>query len=493
MCLRHEADCGSIFSCVTCQEKFRTKNAHYKHAVRKKHALPEGAKPKKKANSSPKTSTVLKPPTIIVKNVIQLPQHISKTAQTSLTGVPKSVPQKHSTAVQVNLWKSVIGKLIEASSTSSQTNDSDWSSPSRHHYDNNQLVTSSEKSSISVGTAPISTLSEVTQENSQFSLELSDLATQTEGYYSPQHFNLSDFATQTDALYTVPIHDPTQHQHHFSLSDLATQTNEDEINHFVNSTSLSEQPKVTLINTSTCTPSSSISPSLHHSQAIQTQHHFSLSDLATQTNEEDIMSNFVNSTGLSEPSSMMTHIDHSTCTPSSSHSSSHSQAIQTLSQPTNEFGTQTLCHLFQADFSHFQSSPSSSSAPSIPSHSCSAGLHHHRVDTTTHSHHSYTHQELSDDSVVDFGTQTTLPFPLGCSTVNDFGTQTISDQELSDLVHELSSEGLQQILSPECMDFGTQTLESEFAGIECLDFGVQTSFSLQFSSDHQDQSSQTQD
>lgn len=433
MCNRHEAECGTTFSCATCGERFRTKNAHYKHALRKKHELPLGSKPKAKKSSS--TVSVLKPPTIIVKNVVQLPKRVSRTAQTSLTALPRprSVHQTHSTAVQVNLWQPVVRTRVNSSSSASQTTDS-FSSIHHYNHDNRQLITSLERSNVSVGTAPLSPIHEATRRDDQFDLELSDFATQTESYHSQQNFNISNLATQTDNNpYTVGLQQHhTQPLNHFSLCDLATQTNEEEIS--------------------------------------------SRSRLSNDFVERHVFSN-----PTERSACLISSQDHT----SSSATSHQSQAIQTQSQSTNEFGTQTLCHVFQSDFHQFHPS----SCTSQEAHSNPVRLHHLEEEQ-----HGYNHQHFSGESAVDFGTQTTFQFPLGCSSVNDFGTQTISDQELSDLVNQLSSESLQHILPPECMDFGTQTLESEFAGIECLDFGVQTSFGLQFSStDHQDQSSQTQD
>lgn len=430
VCSRHEAVCGTSFSCETCGEKFRTKNAHYKHAVRKKHALPIGSKPKKNTQATScannKTISIPKPPTIIVKKVIQLPKLVSKMAQTSMTGLPNCIPQTHSAAVQVDLLHSVLGNLIESCSSASQTNESYLSI---HHGNNNHHpITSSGRASTPVGTTLISTDCEIREqegeESDQLNLELSDFATQTDDHFSHPHLSLSNLATQTDSLSLMPS---IRQQHH--------------------------QP----------------SP------------HFTYSDLATQTSEEDIgvSRNFVENCYIGPSKSA--HFTTSTCISSSSSSATHSQAIQTPPYLTNEFGTQTLCHMFESDFPPIPS-PSTASHPP----SCSSELHHHSY------HHHHHQPELSGEGVVDFGTQTTLQLPLD---VSDFGTQTISDRELSDLVHELSSESLQHILPPECMDFGTQTLESEFVGIECLDFGVQTSlnFGLQFETEHQDQSSQTQD
>ena len=468
VCNRHEAECGKEFSCETCGEKFRTKNAHYKHAVRKKHILPVGSKPKSRQKSSSKAgSNVLRPPTVIVKNVVQLPpKRVSTTAQTRLTGfsgtqVKSSTPQTNNMAVQVDLW---LKNLIEGTSSASQTNES-YLSVHSHHDDTSQM-TSSEKLNASIGTAPpISTLCGITtnKENHQLNLELTDFATQTEDFsLTPSHFNL---ATQTDSLSTATMgvqHDGSISP--FSFSDLATQTTDKDFDRVMS--------------------------------------HFSFSDLATQTSEENVgrvSSNFGNPPS---PSSFIQHSGSSQFSdPLNNSSSSQSQAIQTLPLPTNELGTQTLslCHLFQSEgFSQF--SPPSNTGFSSISQQCSATSNELHHTCNLHHHcHDFSHKELDSataESVVDFGTQTTLEFPSLCSnnSVSDFGTQTIvSDKELSDLVCELSSDSLQHILPPECMDFGTQTLESELAGIEYLDFGVQTTFGLELSAGHQDQSSQTQD
>ena len=337
----------------------------------------------------------------------------------------KGITQTHDTAVQVNLWQSVLKKaLTEASSSASQTIDSYLSihHHHQHHHDNSHLMTSSERhSDMSVGTTPISCPLCCESSQEQLSLELSDLATQTEDCFSSP----------------TPLGSDVPPQPHFNLSDLATQT----------------------VNLSTMTT--------QHGN-----HLFSFSDLATQTTEEDIAARV--SSNLDEH----VHVGFEPASGSAelaTPSSFQSQGIQTQPQPTNELGTQTLCHILHSDFSHL---------PSSQCQDCSELHHHHDFNG-----------ELGDYSLVDFGTQTTLQLPLDCSgsSVSDFGTQTISDGELSDLVRELSSEGLQHMLPPECMDFGTQTLESEFAGIDCLDFGVQTSFGLQLPTEHQDQSSQTLD
>ena len=420
MCSRHEAECGSTFSCETCGETFRTKNAHYKHAVRKKHALPSGSKPRKTKMkmSSSRNGTVLKPPTIVVRNVIQLPKRVS---QTGLTGVPRLLPQTQSKAVQVDLSPSVL------SSSFAQTNESFLSTLLGHDGSGGHQSTATESVSISVGTGPIPEILQ-SEEGCQFDLELSDLATQTEGYYSPSpHFNLSNFATQTD---DIPFLTCTDDGSSFSFSDLGTQTTEEDISRVLNGSRVERY-------------------------------------------------------GIVEESRSVANIS-----TTSTLSSSHSQGIQTLPQMTNEFGTQTLHHFLRSDFPHYDTPTSN---PQQLSGNCCHGneFHHH------HHHHGYHHhqhqQEFCGESHVDFGTQTSLRFPLTCSNVNDFGTQTINDKELSDLVDELSSEGLQHILPPECMDFGTQTRESEFSGIEYLDFGVQTSSGLHFSAVLQDQGSQTQD
>ena len=471
VCNRHEAECGREFSCETCGEKFRTKNAHYKHAVRKKHVLPVGSRPKSKQKGSRKTdNVVLRPPTVIVKNVVQLPpKRVSTTAQTSLTGLPgnqvKPTPQTHNMAVQV---ESALRSLIEGTSSASQTNESYLSVHSRH---DNAAQTSSEKS---VGTT-ISTLCGVTtsKEDHQLNLELTDFATQTEPRsLTPLHFNL---ATQTDSLSTATMgiqHNGSTDQA-FSFSDLATQTTDKDFG-------------VVLAN-------------------------FSFSELATQTSEEDVgrVSSNLSFDNLASPSGFIQHSGEPSQlgTALNNSSSSQSQAIQTLPLPTNELGTQTLslCHIFQSeDFPQFHDHPPPDTDLSAISQRC----HEHCSSATGsdeyrrhHLHHQcceFSREEIgSCSAAVEFGTQTTPEFvPLSCSSssVSDFGTQTtITDKELSDLVCELSSDTLQHILPPECMDFGTQTLESELAGIEYLDFGVQTSFGLELSTRQQDQSSQTQD
>ena len=471
VCSRHEAECGKEFSCETCGEKFRSKNAHYKHAVRKKHVLPVGSKPKKSKQKTSRKSenVVLRPPTVVIKNVMQLPpKRVSATAQTSLTDLPgmgneaKPTPQTHNMAVQVEL---MLKSLIEGTSSASQTNES-YLSVHGHHDNTAQMVTSSENSNTSVGITtapPISTLCGITtsKEDHQLNLELIDFATQTEvRSLSPPHFNL---ATQTDSLSTATM--GVQHDastiNPFSFSDLATQTTDKDFGRVLAN--------------------------------------FSFNDLATQTSEEDVGG--VSSLNFDDLASPSRFIQHSGGSPQlgralSSSSSSQSQAIQTLPLPTNDLGTQTLslCHLFQSEgFPHDQFSP----APDTNLSSMSVGgrgddhSHHLR-----HQCHEFSQEdEICDGAAVEFGTQTTLELPLTCSnnSVSDFGTQTsITDKELSDLVCELSSDTLEHILPPECMDFGTQTLESELAGIEYLDFGVQTSFGLVLPAEHQDQSSQTQ-
>ena len=467
VCNRHEAECGKEFSCETCGEKFQTKNAHYKHAVRKKHVLPVGSKPKPKQKSSSKPgNNVLRPPTVIVKNVVQLPsKRVSTTVQTRLTGLPgnevKPIPQTQNTAVQVDLW---LKNLIEGTSSASQTNESYLSVHS--HHDNITQISSSEKSNASIGTAPpTSTLCGITtsKEDHQLNLELIDFATQTEDLsLIPPHFNL---ATQTDSLSTATIGvQHTESLNPFSFSDLATQTTDRDFSTVIG--------------------------------------HFSFNDLATQTSEDvsRVSSNFGN------PPSFIQHSGSSQLSdPLNNSSSSQSQAIQTLPLPTNELGTQTLSHFFHSeDFPQFSLPTTDLSSISQLCQGCcstisSNELHHTCTCNLHHQCRDFSHEGLGSaaaESVVDFGTQTTLEFPsmYSNSSVNDFGTQTtISDKELSDLVCELSSDSLQHILPPECMDFGTQTLESELAGIECLDFGVQTTFGLELLSEHQDQSSQTQE
>ena len=396
------------------------------------------------------------------------PKRVSTTAQTSLTGLPgsqvKPTPQTHNMAVQVEL---MLKSLIEGTSSASQTNESYLLVHSHHDNNTAPMMTSSEESNASVGTTPpIPTLCGITtsKEDHQLNLELTDFATQTETFsLTPSHLNL---ATQTDSLSTATMgvqHDGSTNP--FSFSDLATQTTDKDFDRVMS--------------------------------------HFSFSDLATQTNEEDV-SRVVSNMNFDNPTSPSSFIQHSgpsqLGTALSNSSSSQSQAIQTLPLPTNELGTQTLslCHLFQSeDFPQFSPPPTTNlSSISPQSQGCcstasSSELHHHL-------HHQCCEfsQEEIGSAAVEFGTQTTLEFPLSSSnnSVSDFGTQTIiSDKELSDLVCELSSDSLQHILPPECMDFGTQTLESELAGIECLDFGVQTSFGLELPAEHQDQSSQTQD
>ena len=499
VCNRHQAECGSEFSCETCGEKFRTRNAHYKHAVRKKHVLPAGSKPKPKQKGSGKTgNTILRPPTVVVKNVVQLPKRVSTTAQTRLTGLEaaeqvKSTPQTNNMAVQVDTWQSVLKNLIEGNSSASQTNES-YLSVHSPHGNTTLMISSSEKSNTSVGTAPpISTLcsGSTREDDNQLNLELTDFATQTDDYsFTPPHFNL---ATQTDSLSTATCTMGVQHDgstNPFSFSDLATQTTEDDFVRVMSDFSFNDLATQTT-----------------KEDFDRVMSNFSFNDLATQTSEEDIggvSSNFGNPLS---PSSFIEHSGSAQLLNNSS--SSQSQAIQTLPLLTNEFGTQTqtlssLCHLFQSEeFPQFPPPPMAAtnlSSVSQQRHGCCSNndeLHHHY-----HHHHdqAFSRGEIDSaaatDSVVDFGTQTTTQLPLSYSnnSVSDFGTQTtLSDKELSDLVCELSSESLQHILPPECMDFGTQTLESEFAGIECLDFGVQTTFGLELSTEHQDQSSQTQD
>ena len=83
-------------------------------------------------------------------------------------------------------------------------------------------------------------------------------------------------------------------------------------------------------------------------------------------------------------------------------------------------------------------------------------------------------------SLVEFGTQTACSEPYNISELDmvDFGTQTngMCSLELDDSLF---------ILPPECMDFGTQTLD--FA-LDCVSHSVQTCL---HSSDTRDQSSQT--
>ena len=464
--------------------------------MRKKHVLPVGSKPKSNKKSSRKSdSVVLRPPTVIIKNVVQLPpKRISTTAQTTLTGnQAKSTPQTHNMAVQVEL---MLKSLIEGTSSASQTNES-YLSVCSHHDNAAQMMTSSEKSNASVGTTPppppISTLCHITtsKENHPLNLELIDFATQTEAHslelISSSHLSL---ATQTDPLSTATMsvqHDASTNP--FSFCDLATQTTDKDFSEVLSS--------------------------------------FSFNDLATQTCEEDIgrVSNSLNFDNLTPPSSF---IQHSGGGPSqlgtalsNNSSSSQSQAIQTIPLLTSELGTQTsslglhLHHLFQSGaFPQFSPPPpppaTNSNLSSIPREHCQdcCTCTHSSATTNSgtdeHGHHlqhhrccEFSQEEIGSSAAVEFGTQTTLEFPLTCSNssgVSDFGTQTtISDKELSDLVCELSSDTLQHILPSECMDFGTQTLESELAGIEYLDFGVQTSFGLKLPTEHQDQSSQTHD
>jgi hypothetical protein len=418
-----------------------------------------GSKPKSKQKNSRKSdSVVLRPPTVIIKNVMQLPpKRISTTAQTSLTGLPgnpaKPTPQTHNMAVQAEL---MIKSLIEGTSSASQTNESYFSV--HGHHDN---------------TAPMN-------------LELTDFATQTETHESLAPSSHLSLATQTDPLSTATMgvqHDAATNP--FSFSDLATQTTNTDFGAGV------------LTN-------------------------FSFSDLATQTCEEDIdrVSSSLNFDDLTSPSSFIQHSGGvpsqlSTALSNNNSSFSQSQAIQTVPLPTNELGTQTsslgLHHLFQSgpDFPQFSPPPNLSPTSRERCQDCSTHTCNSATSSSTdgHCHHLHHHHhqccEFSQEEIgssaaaVEFGTQTTLDLPLTCSnnmsSVSDFGTQTtISDKELSDLVCELSSDTLQHILPPECMDFGTQTLESELAGIEYLDFGVQTSFGLKLPTEHQDQSSQTQ-
>ena len=469
--------------------------------MRKKHVLPVGSKPKSKQKSSRKSdSVILRPPTVIIKNVVQMPpKRISTTAQTTLTtrNQTKSTPQTHNMAVQVEL---MLKSLIEGTSSASQTNES-YLSVRSHHDNTAQTMTSSEKSNASVGTTPppppiATTLCHITtsKENHPLNLELSDFATQTEAHsfelVSSSH--LSELATQTDPLSTATMgvqHDASMNP--FSFCDLATQTTDKDFGEVLSN--------------------------------------FSFNDLATQTCEEDIgrVSSSLNFDNLTSPSSF---IQHSGGGPSqlgtalsNNSSSSQSQAIQTIPLSTNELGTQTsslglhVRHLFQTSaFPQFSPPPPSSlttnNLSTIPRGHCqdsctctySSATTGSSSNTDEHCHHlqhrqccEFSQDGLGSSAAVEFGTQTSLDLPLTCSNssgVSDFGTQTtISDKELSDLVSELSSDTLQNILPPECMDFGTQTLESELAGIEYLDFGVQTSFGLKLPAEHQDQSSQTQD
>ena len=84
------AECGRSFECKGCDEVFRTRNALYKHARRKGHALPEASKPRERKRVT--TPLPLPPPPpapVIVKQVVRLARLVSTSTQTEHEDVEK--------------------------------------------------------------------------------------------------------------------------------------------------------------------------------------------------------------------------------------------------------------------------------------------------------------------------------------------------------------------------------------------------------------------
>ena len=94
----------------------------------------------------------------------------------------------------------------------------------------------------------------------------------------------------------------------------------------------------------------------------------------------------------------------------------------------------------------------------------------------------FSHEPPTTLDLVEFGTQTSLgSYVIGESDTVDFGTQTIgmSDLEMDDSLF------CRNLLPPECLDFGTQTLDFPY---DCSSPHMCPHGS---SSDTRDQSSQT--
>ena len=66
VCQRHEVECGQSFTCGTCTEKFRSKNALYQHTKRKHRTLPPGSR------NRLCVSSVTVP--LVLKQVVQIPR-----------------------------------------------------------------------------------------------------------------------------------------------------------------------------------------------------------------------------------------------------------------------------------------------------------------------------------------------------------------------------------------------------------------------------------
>ena len=213
---RHVTECGMDFTCETCRDVFKSRNALYKHARRKGHALPEGSKPKTRKQPPPTNTSnpVLPPRPIIIKQVIRLRNLVSSSTQTH----PEDMEQRELTPPTV--------QPTTSSQISSQTESSfepsfdfmDLATQTESSFDLMDLATQTDSPfEPSFDLIDLATQTLSTQTKSSF--DLIDLATQTEPTFEPS-FDLMDLATQTLSTQTEPTFEPS-----FDLMNLATQTN----------------------------------------------------------------------------------------------------------------------------------------------------------------------------------------------------------------------------------------------------------------------------
>ena len=415
-------ECGKSFSCESCGETFKTRNALYKHARRKGHTLPEGSKPKgKKVTSSPKP---LPPPPIIIKHVVRLPKTVSSSTQTEQAELTNTVSQSNG------------GSATETSNA-----------PAFMDTTLLDLSTQTEEELQEFDISDLATQTDFTQtENDSttgHSFYFSDFATQTNFTQTDpdQSFNFSDLATQTD------LEPNSNAEHPFYFSDLVTHTR----------LSATGEQSFDFLGTQTdFTQTEPVEGGL-----TDGEHSFELSVLATQTDctqTEASREHFFSINDLATQTSF---------TQTEPGAGEHSFNPSDLTMQTDvtsflNFGTQT------PERTASQSSQTSS-ALHTANQSCQTGRQLTVEASSGHQVDPSTFPRYEECLLVEFGTQTSHEALLGIATQTsqtdfyadferaDFGTQTIDELFSNYMPPSVDmAVGDQGHTPPEHLDFSAQ-------------------------------------